>query len=201
MLSKYYSFTDYTHIYRVAMSTCAHRILNGLLTYLNAVLHPTNKVTYFRTHKWPEDWITTALNLVCEEWCKNYKDNVEILLAEPTQMVSGHKVFVAIRRLAIHSCLYKESLTQKYFGAAACAAACALVSDPLETYLANLVILSVGNPLIYWQSIISSNAANAPLARMALDFLSTPGQCLHYDPDIYSCTGLAASTDLERAFS
>jgi hypothetical protein len=72
-----------------------------------------------------------------------------------------------------------NSLTQKYFGSHhAC-------SDPLDIYLADPPITSITNPLTYWHSIMSSQNVFAPLARMALDFLSMP----------------AASTDVERAFS
>ncbi|EJD49362.1 hypothetical protein AURDEDRAFT_23274, partial [Auricularia subglabra TFB-10046 SS5] len=43
-LNRYYSATDYSDLYRIAM-----------------VLHPQYKLEYFRHMKWPEEWITTAV--------------------------------------------------------------------------------------------------------------------------------------------
>jgi hypothetical protein len=171
MLSKYYGLTDHTHIYRMAMSMSFIFLLSVLLAHWDQVLHPAHKVTYFRKCQWPEDWITTALNLVCEEWQDRYKEDVEIVSGEETQTATTRQVIIIYLMSCPRSHVYQDTLTQKYFGATSHP----LTSDPLEMYLADPVILSVGNPLAYWQSIISSNATNAPLTHMALDFLSTPG--------------------------
>ncbi|KAH7926227.1 hypothetical protein BV22DRAFT_1009661, partial [Leucogyrophana mollusca] len=42
-LDRYYSLTDSSQVYRIAM-----------------VLHPRHKLQYFRNAKWPNDWIETA---------------------------------------------------------------------------------------------------------------------------------------------
>lgn len=55
-MNRYYSRTDESHIYRIAM-----------------VLHPGLKVQYFRKQKWLEEWIETAKALTREAYDANYK--------------------------------------------------------------------------------------------------------------------------------
>ncbi|KAI0363103.1 hypothetical protein BV20DRAFT_901450, partial [Pilatotrama ljubarskyi] len=56
ILDKYYSKTDETMIYRIAM-----------------ILHPRYKLQYFREQEWTEEWISEALDLLCTEWRTFYK--------------------------------------------------------------------------------------------------------------------------------
>ncbi|KIL59371.1 hypothetical protein M378DRAFT_56420, partial [Amanita muscaria Koide BX008] len=56
-LNRYYSKTDYSETYRVAM-----------------ILHPRHKLVYFRNAGWPEDWITTAENILRTNYDQKYKD-------------------------------------------------------------------------------------------------------------------------------
>jgi hypothetical protein len=42
-----------------------------LFRYL--VLHPAFKTTYFRNHKWSEEWIEEAVSLARAEWRAHYK--------------------------------------------------------------------------------------------------------------------------------
>lgn len=60
-------------------------------------------------------------------------------------------------------------------------------SDALEEHLSTPCLGDVDDPLAHWNGVLTSSrsAEKQALARMALDFLSTP----------------AASTDVERAFS
>ncbi|KIM51312.1 hypothetical protein SCLCIDRAFT_94885, partial [Scleroderma citrinum Foug A] len=46
-LNHYYSHTDTSEVYRIAM-----------------VLHPRHKLSYFKTACWPDEWINTAEDLV-----------------------------------------------------------------------------------------------------------------------------------------
>ena len=46
----------------------------------------------------------------------------------------------------------------------------------LEAYLAAPPLQHVTDPLAYWTSTVLRNVQEAPLARMALDYLSVPGQ-------------------------
>ena len=52
-INKYYSKTDLSNVYRIAM-----------------VLHPQLKLKYFQQHGWTQDWICTAETLVREEFAK-----------------------------------------------------------------------------------------------------------------------------------
>ncbi|EJD50329.1 hypothetical protein AURDEDRAFT_46072, partial [Auricularia subglabra TFB-10046 SS5] len=54
-LNRYYSVTDYSDLYRIAM-----------------VLHPQYKLEYFRHMKWPEDWIATAVTITRDEYTRTY---------------------------------------------------------------------------------------------------------------------------------
>jgi hypothetical protein len=55
VLNKYYSKTNLSNTYRIAM-----------------VLHPTHKLTYFKKASWEKEWIKTAEELVCEEFQDHY---------------------------------------------------------------------------------------------------------------------------------
>ena len=66
-------------------------------------------------------------------------------------------------------------MTQKYFGAIL-APAISASHDVLDAYLAAPTIPSVTDPLSYWQGMASSQDC---LARMALDFLSSPGMLVY----------------------
>ncbi|KAJ3720860.1 hypothetical protein C8R42DRAFT_735539 [Lentinula raphanica] len=55
-LNKYYSLTDDSDLYRIAM-----------------VLNPTYKLEYFRGPKWSQEWIDAALYVTCAAWEKDFK--------------------------------------------------------------------------------------------------------------------------------
>jgi hypothetical protein len=132
------------------------------------VLHPAYKLSYFQKRKWPEDWIQTALELVRTEWSDNYKEEIEEI--SPAQYV--HLIFFLL--ISSLNSLVQTSLTQKYFGTMEQSA----ISDALETYLTDPIVSSIQDPLAYWHGISSNKNADACLACMALDFLSTPGEQL-----------------------
>ncbi|KIL60459.1 hypothetical protein M378DRAFT_83694, partial [Amanita muscaria Koide BX008] len=61
-LNRYYSLTDSSDVYRIAM-----------------VLHPRHKLQYFETTSWERDWIATAEEIVTDEYKGSYSDiEVEI---------------------------------------------------------------------------------------------------------------------------
>jgi hypothetical protein len=64
-LNRYYSKTDLSEVYRIAMGTCLH-IHMTLHTHfaILPVLHPRHKLQYFRNAGWTEEWITTSLKIV-----------------------------------------------------------------------------------------------------------------------------------------
>ncbi|KAG1765575.1 hypothetical protein EDD22DRAFT_766221, partial [Suillus occidentalis] len=54
-LNRYYSLTDKSEVYRIAM-----------------VLHPRHKLSYFRSAGWEPQWIETAEQLVRSEFKRSY---------------------------------------------------------------------------------------------------------------------------------
>ncbi len=71
-LNHYYSLTDLSAVYRIAMGKFKHFIYI-LNTHSMTVLHPALKLEYFRQHEWEEDWIDTALQLVQDEYTARYE--------------------------------------------------------------------------------------------------------------------------------
>jgi hypothetical protein len=70
LLDKYYSKTDLSNVYRIAMGML-HTWLRRLLSYPSClVLHPQLKLKYFQQHGWAKDWVDTAEQIVREEFMK-----------------------------------------------------------------------------------------------------------------------------------
>jgi hypothetical protein len=72
-LNRYYTLTDSSEVYRIAMSMscflffcCCHDHPNVL------VLHPRHKLAYFAKAGWEDDWIETARNIVRTEFDRSY---------------------------------------------------------------------------------------------------------------------------------
>jgi len=59
-MDRYYSLTDDSSAYRIAM-----------------VLHPGFKLEYFQQHDWESDWIEEAKNLTQDEYMCTYENRVE----------------------------------------------------------------------------------------------------------------------------
>lgn len=105
VLQKYYGLSDDSQVFRIAMSKC------NLLCYFvywadpQSVLHPAYKTMYFRNHKWPEDWIKTAVDLLHADWEKNYKpDTTTTASSEPP---ANEQVNSFCTLLIIHWCLFR----------------------------------------------------------------------------------------------
>jgi hypothetical protein len=71
-LNKYYTMTDHTEVYRIAMGKPLLSLYLFLFT-TSVVLHPHHKLEYFKKAKWDEEWIETAKNIVREEFERSYK--------------------------------------------------------------------------------------------------------------------------------
>lgn len=73
ILDKYYSLTDDSIVYRIAMSkhplSCRLLHANGILL----VLHPNYKMNYFRDQGWEEEWVSAAMELTRSEWAAYYR--------------------------------------------------------------------------------------------------------------------------------
>jgi hypothetical protein len=70
-----YSLTDMSQMYRIAMGTSVFTSFGA--DYTNEpfkVLHPRNKLNYFKNAGWEADWIKTASDLVRDEFDLLYAD-------------------------------------------------------------------------------------------------------------------------------
>ncbi|SJL04853.1 uncharacterized protein ARMOST_08224 [Armillaria ostoyae] len=144
VLNSYYSKTDESHIYRIAM-----------------VMHPSHKMQYFLQQKWKSDWVDEALNMVRDEWrfFNAYFWHVPKPSTAGTTATSQRKH----RKFSWDTDSEDEDETD--------ALSVAMTADPLELYLHSPVLESISDPLMYWTS---QNPATNPLAHFALDFLSVP---------------------------
>ena len=69
-LNKYYSKTDETDVYRIAMGMYSRILANVFNNCCPIVLHPRHKMQYFKAAGWEEDWSRNAETLVrqvCED--------------------------------------------------------------------------------------------------------------------------------------
>ena len=88
LLNKYYSYTDHSELYRIAMgeytllANCLMQVL-----YFFQVLHPSHKLAYFTQARWDDDWRATAEDIVQAEFQRAYAD-LEVMDLQNTQHVS-----------------------------------------------------------------------------------------------------------------
>jgi hypothetical protein len=137
----YYSLTDASAVYRIAM-----------------VLHPGMKLEYFRQHKWLDEWIEQAENMVREEYIGSYEKKNGEAADRKAKSVTEDAVMV--------------------FGDLSVTAA--RVSE-IDDYL-RLPVEPVSDPLKWW----NDNCHMYPsLSRMALDYLSVPGTSMCFFFYIY----------------
>jgi hypothetical protein len=79
LLNKYYSLTDNSELYRIAMGTFSNIIIHFfyfIFIFLFEVLHPSHKLEYFKAASWDDEWIETAEELVRSEFERTYA-NIE----------------------------------------------------------------------------------------------------------------------------
>ena len=70
-INKYYSKTNLSNVYCIAMSEFLDILLLHLLTLFDfSVLHPQLKPKYFQQRNWQKDWIDTAETIVRDEYVK-----------------------------------------------------------------------------------------------------------------------------------
>ncbi|KAL1947002.1 hypothetical protein VTO73DRAFT_13963 [Trametes versicolor] len=200
ILDKYYSLTDDSIVYRIAM-----------------ILHPRYKMQYFRDQDWEEEWIAVAVDLVRSEWTTYYKvDAHDAALRVPsasanvgsTSAAPAANIASSSRSAPTNNASANDDAQSSAHTSAAATgsgrrsaqraarlpssqALFATISnrsqaarqDELDAYLEAPPLSTVEDPLEYWDLVAKSS--NSPLARMAIDFL----------------TAQATSTDSERSFS
>jgi hypothetical protein len=156
MMNKYYSLTDDSIVYRIAMCTCSNYFFFSLclidIDILSLVLHPRYKTVYFKQARWPQEWISTAEELLREQWTKNYQPAV---VPKPA----------TVKR--------DELRKNNYFAEIDDFGKTPMVSDdPITEWLASPPMSNINDPIAWWTVM---KASGHPLAMMALDFLSIPG--------------------------
>jgi len=70
VLDKYYSKTDLSNVYRVAMGKSSFSLPYCIVNSCAIVLHPQLKLKYFQQHGWEKEWINTAEEIVRDEFEK-----------------------------------------------------------------------------------------------------------------------------------
>jgi hypothetical protein len=131
------------------------------------VLHPRFKSLYFVKAKWPRDWITTAEGILRDKWEKNYKTSVEPGAAETTV-----RCCLSCNVCNLLNKPQPQSSSNNYFVELDAFTSDPAAGDALNEWLSSPPLGTVSDPIAWWTAM---EAAGHPLARMALDFLSTPG--------------------------
>jgi hypothetical protein len=71
-LNRYYTLTDASEVYRIAMSMCTHFYSLTNASQLPTVLHPRHKLSYFIKAGWEPEWIETARKITRTEFDRSY---------------------------------------------------------------------------------------------------------------------------------
>jgi hypothetical protein len=112
-MDRYYSLTDSSHVYRIAM-----------------VLHPGMKLEYFHNQKWEEEWIEQAETLVREEYAAKYEKVIEDT-APKTDLTKNNDGFASFGNLSVTTCP-RASEIQEYLSHVV-----KNVKDPLKWWVDN----------------------------------------------------------------
>jgi hypothetical protein len=88
LLNKYYSYTDHSELYRIAMGKLLFIYFISDTDFIPpfSVLHPSHKLAYFAQAGWPDDWRKTAEDIVRAEFERAYAD-IEISDSSETPVV------------------------------------------------------------------------------------------------------------------
>jgi hypothetical protein len=81
-INRYYSMTDRSSAYRIAMGTHLSTLCSRINTA--SVLHPGLKLEYFRQKDWEDEWVDNAEELVREAYCTHYEGKDTALTTNAT---------------------------------------------------------------------------------------------------------------------
>ncbi len=87
LLNKYYSYTDHSELYRIAMGEWTP-LVSCTFDMTFVVLHPSHKLAYFAQAGWDDEWRATAEEIVRTEFERAYAD-LEVVDSQNTQNVSS----------------------------------------------------------------------------------------------------------------
>jgi hAT family C-terminal dimerisation region len=199
-LNRYYTMTDLSDVYRIAMGTYFQTSLAMCSYIISVVLHPRHKLAYFASAGWQQEWIDTAKSLVYDEFKRSYEhgseeeEDADATVSSST--VSLIEYFVTIILILLQSSrnIFDDlpSLAQPKKSALRC---------ELDRYLSTDVEV-VSDVLAWWYE---RRAMFPCLSRMALDYLSIPGRLFSLITFVtlpaYGIVLTATSVDVERVFS
>ncbi|KIL55138.1 hypothetical protein M378DRAFT_18219, partial [Amanita muscaria Koide BX008] len=144
-LNRYYSKTDFSETYRIAM-----------------VLHPRYKLAYFRQTNWPEEWIKTAETMVRTNYDRKYKhiteDTAPLEINEND--MNAATTLKSSKSLNIFDNLPAFALPTTD-----------LTVDEVTRYLQTETVMHETDPLRWWYE---RQHLYPGLSRMAQDYLSIP---------------------------
>jgi hypothetical protein len=90
LLNKYYSYTDHSELYRIAMGELSPLVLCRSNT-ISIVLHPSHKLAYFAQAGWDDKWRATAEEIVRAEFERAYADlEVTDLQTQAVRFISSN---------------------------------------------------------------------------------------------------------------
>jgi hypothetical protein len=92
-LDQYYSLTDSSVVYRIAM-----------------VLHPRMKLEYFKQADWEADWIEQAESLVCDEYVSSYQAKLGSMPAAPAVTSEYSNNFTDFSNLSVTTVPHSNEL-------------------------------------------------------------------------------------------
>jgi hypothetical protein len=152
-LDRYYSLTDSSTVYRIAM-----------------VLHPGMKLEYFRQQGWEDDWIEQAESLVRDEYAAFYKKPVQPTASEDPSVCIPFADCLAVSKQPFQGDKPSKKNGFMAFGNLSVTSA-ARISE-IDDYL-RLPVEIVTDPLKWW---CDNQHVYPGLSQMALDYLSAPGE-------------------------
>jgi hypothetical protein len=96
-MDRYYSLTDSSNVYRIAM-----------------ILHLGMKLEYFRNQKWEEEWVEEAENLVHEEYIGKYEKVTDNSNAMPKDRLGAINDgdFASFGDLSVATCPRKSEIQE-----------------------------------------------------------------------------------------
>ena len=101
-LDHYYSLTDYSEVYWIAMGRCYNQLHFNGTNFTLLVLHPCHKLMYFKAADWPDEWINTAKDLVTTEFERTYLNHDESDNTRSDDAMDGERELEAVEKVCIH---------------------------------------------------------------------------------------------------
>lgn len=170
---------------------------------LDVVLHPRHKLAYFKKAGWDAEWIDAAELIVREEYERSYAIGASVSDGYNSDQAAEHAAKEKVRRFI---CLTCSSLLTPRIQAnknifddlpSLAAPHSSELRDELDLYLASDPVFTE-NALHWWHERRSTFPC---LSRMALDYLSIPGQFFCFLIYSFLTLYIATSVAVERVFS